>query len=95
METNLLATIVSQTPVTGMEHSSAVHRWLPNSRESRLDTPVIGSSGPRKVKPATPATNVKCVPGTGVANNVDNWTTFWGRPGLIRSDAIHPTLHYQ
>ncbi|XP_071331734.1 uncharacterized protein [Trachinotus anak] len=23
---------------------------------------------------------------------VDNWQTFWGRPGLIRRDGIHPTL---
>ena len=23
---------------------------------------------------------------------VDNWTTFWGRPGLMRRDGIHPTL---
>ena len=23
---------------------------------------------------------------------VDNWKTFWGRPGLIRRDHIHPTL---
>lgn len=23
---------------------------------------------------------------------VDNWTPFWGKPGLIRRDGIHPTL---
>ena len=23
---------------------------------------------------------------------VDNWPTFWGKPGLIRRDGVHPTL---
>lgn len=23
---------------------------------------------------------------------IDNWTPFWGKPGLIRRDGIHPTL---
>ena len=23
---------------------------------------------------------------------IDNWTSFWGKPGLIRRDGVHPTL---
>uniref|UniRef100_A0AAV2MIJ8 SGNH hydrolase-type esterase domain-containing protein n=1 Tax=Knipowitschia caucasica TaxID=637954 RepID=A0AAV2MIJ8_KNICA len=30
-------------------------------------------------------------PRSGVVH-VDNWSAFWGKPGLIRSDDIHPTL---